>query len=70
MNTQTWIDEAFASGADGFIVKPFSLMIMRQMVAYLLDRNVSQHTPADVHLFVPYGGKPLGAMRPSCATCK
>lgn len=65
MNMKSWVHEAFAHGADGFIAKPFNLLAMRQMVAHLLDRNISKHAPGDVDLFVPHGEQSLGAVCPS-----
>lgn len=63
MNMKSWVHEAFANGADGFIAKPFNLLAMRQMVAHLLERNVSQHPSGDVHLFSPHGAQFLDAVR-------
>lgn len=65
MNLPGWVHEAFAQGADGFIVKPFNLLAMRQMMAHLLNRNLSKHAAGDLHLFLPHGAQPLDTVRPS-----
>ena len=65
MNIPSWVHEAFAHGADGFIAKPFNLLAMRKMVAQLLDRNLSKHASGDLYFFSPHGAQSLDAVRPS-----